>query len=66
MTYLEGRALVQCWLLGGNESEPRCTVGDAEQPQNEDDSLSTADRAHGLRTHRMTDGDISLDRERRD
>ena len=51
---------------GGEECEPRGAVGDAEDPQCDDDPLGTADRAHRLRAHWMTDCDVSLDRERRD
>ena len=58
--------MVMSVLLGGDKSEPWRAVGDAEDPECNDDPLGAADRTHGLSTHRMTDGDISFDRERRD
>ena len=53
-------------IPGCDEAKPRDAVDDTEQPQYDDDSLSTADGTHGLRAHRVTYGDVSLDGERRD
>lgn len=51
--------------FGDCETEPRRRVAKRESPDAADNLFSSFDRADALRFHRVTDGDVALDRERR-
>ena len=51
--------------LGDGEAEPRRRVAESECPDAADDLLGALDRADALGLHRVTDGDVALDCERR-
>lgn len=51
--------------LGDGEAEPGRRIAKGEGPDAADDLLGALHRAHALRLHRVANGDIALDRERR-
>jgi hypothetical protein len=51
--------------LGDGEAQPRRRVAESESPNAAHDLFGPFDGADALGLHRVTDGDVPLDRERR-
>ena len=62
-TRLDLRAVGEQNRLRRREREPRRAVEGAEGPHGGDDALRPLHRAHGVRAHRVADGDVAFGRE---